>query len=79
MADEIEKQCKNYIIGEKDGLRIFKYNEILEILEEWNVNKIEYIENIPVASLEDIKRQKKELGREKDFRNIEIINKFLEN
>ena len=58
----------------KNDVRIVSITDYIEVIENWYVDKIEYIDDIPVASLEDIKRQKLELGRQKDFADIELIN-----
>lgn len=63
-------------IGE-DNSRIIKIGELIEVFEDWKVEKIELIDGLPVGSLESIKKHKIELGKEKDFKDIEMINKFI--
>lgn len=60
-----------------DSLRIVKVNDKIEMLENWFVDKIEFIEGLPVGSLESIKKQKLELGREKDINDVKLIDEFI--
>lgn len=60
-----------------DGTRCLRDGDRLEVIENWAVSGIVMIEGIPVASLEDIRRQKVQLGREKDARDIAAIDLFL--
>lgn len=62
---------------ENDNSRSLKIGDKFEFFENWNVEKIEFIDGIPVGCLESIKKHKVELGREKDLKDIEKINKFL--
>lgn len=39
--------------------------------------KVVMINELPVGSLESIKKMKQELGRDKDIRDIELIDSFL--
>ncbi|HYF82451.1 MAG TPA: hypothetical protein VEB00_05420 [Clostridia bacterium] len=57
--------------------RSLKINNIIEVFENWNVDHIEYINCFPVGSLESIKKQKIELGREKDLADIKMIDNFI--
>ncbi|MPM69703.1 hypothetical protein SDC9_116651 [bioreactor metagenome] len=41
------------------------------------MEKIEFIEGLPVGTLESIKKQKAELGREKDMKDIKLIDEFI--
>lgn len=61
----------------EDGGRSINLTEEIEIFKEWNVTNIELINGFPVASLESIKEHKLELGREKDLKDIELIDSFL--
>lgn len=62
----------------KDSSRVIRVNEGLEIFEEWNVDNVELINDLPVGSLESIRKHKIKLGREKDLRDIELIDSFLQ-
>ena len=37
------------------------------------------MENLPVASLESVKKQKSQLGREKDLVDIKLIDDYIKN
>ena len=58
-----------------DGTRTIELAHV-ELLEEWRVDQIVYLRTIPVASLDDIIRQKRELGRAKDQADILLIERF---
>lgn len=63
----------------KDNTRRMSINNSIEIFENWNVDKIELIDGLPVGSLESIKKQKIKLSREKDFDDIKMIDAYLKN
>lgn len=73
----LKKGCK-YIV-EKDNTRIVQINDTIEILENWFVDEIVIIDGLPVGSLESIKKQKAQLGREKDIKDIKIIDDYIKN
>ncbi|MDP4145491.1 MAG: hypothetical protein Q8936_13565 [Bacillota bacterium] len=62
---------------EKDNSNIISINDNVEIIKNWFVDEKEFIEELPIASLESIKNQKYKLGREKDFKDIETIDEFI--
>lgn len=64
-------------VSERDGTRIFAIGDQAEALENWFVDEIEEKYGLRVASLESIRRQKAELGREKDLEDIRRIDDFL--
>ena len=39
----------------------------------------QFIDGLPVGSLESIKKQKAELGREKDIKDIKMIDEYIKN
>ena len=57
-----------------DNWNFSSYNPTLEQLLE----KATYIEEVPFASLEDVLKWKKASSREKDLKDIELIQKHLE-
>lgn len=59
------------------GDRYLSINESVEVFENWLPMKIVMINELPVGSLESIKKMKQELGRDKDIRDIELIDSFL--
>lgn len=71
----IELGCQYKIAN--DNTRIVEINDKVELLENWYVDRIKDIEGLPVASLDSIKKQKVKLGREKDFKDIELIDEFM--
>ena len=73
----LEKDCEYRIL--QDDSRIVQINESIELLENWFVDEVVFIYGLPVGSLESIKRQKIELGREKDFKDILLIEEYMKN
>lgn len=71
----IKKGCKYKIAS--DYSRIVEVDEKVEILENWLVDEIVYIDGFPVGSLESIKKQKAQLGREKDIKDIKLIDEHI--
>ena len=69
--------CKYTV--EKDNSRIVQINDTIEILENWFVDEIVFIDGLPVGSLESIKKQKAQLGREKDIKDIRLIDDYIKN
>ncbi|MGO1369206.1 MAG: hypothetical protein ACTHVE_06355 [Senegalia sp. (in: firmicutes)] len=59
-TDMIEELLLKGFIAEveNDKSRTININGIIEIFENWNVDKIEYINEIPVGSLKSIRKQK---------------------
>ena len=49
----------------------------IEIFRNWNAEKVVYIEDIPLADTYSIRKYKSDLGREKDFKDIELIDIYL--
>ena len=78
MADELEKDGFFYKFTES-GNRQFKYGENIEIFENWLNDKAETVENIPIISVNGLIEMKQELGREKDFKDIKLINEWRSN
>lgn len=73
----LKKGCKYKVV--EDNTRIIEVNDTVEILENWFVDEIEFIHGLPVGSLESIKKQKEQLGREKDIKDIRIIDEYITN
>lgn len=73
----LKKGCKYKV--EKDNSRIIQINDTIEILENWFVDEIVIIDGLPVGSLESIKKQKAQLGREKDIKDIKLIDDYINN
>ena len=60
-----------------DGTRRITYAEDIEIFEDWIFDRVVLVEGIPVISLEGLLEMKRSLGREKDLRDIQMIEEFL--
>lgn len=73
----LRKDCKYRVVD--DNSRKVEINDKIEILENWLVDKIEIINGLPVGSLESIRKQKSELGREKDINDIKLIDEYTKN
>jgi hypothetical protein len=73
----LKKGCKYKVV--EDNSRIIEINEITEILENWFVDEIQFIDGLPVGSLESIKKQKAELGRDKDIKDVKMIEEYIKN
>ncbi len=61
-----------------DGTRSFHIGDDLEIFENWLDDKIVFISGIPTVSIKGLISMKRKLGREKDLKDIERINSYLE-
>ena len=48
-------------------------SEDVEIFENWLEDRVERFEGIPVISIQGLIWMKRALGREKDFRDIQLI------
>ena len=78
LADILEQQGYETVFLE-DGLRRIIYNSTLEIFELWIKDSVVMVEDIPVVSVKGLIEMKKDLGREKDHRDIELINQQIDN
>ncbi len=76
MADLLESD--GYLFGRtKDGNRWFKVGESIEIFESWLYDSLISIDGFQVISINGLIKMKEKIGREKDFRDIELIKTFL--
>ncbi len=76
-ADCLEKKGVPHRLDGLDGTRIFALGKQIEILENWHTDEVIELDGLRVASLLSIRRQKEELGREKDLADIRLIDEFL--
>ena len=76
LADELEMQGYPTRVM-PDGTRRIAYAEDVEIFEEWIFDKVTLVDGIPVISLDGLLEMKRSLGREKDLRDIVMIEEFL--
>ncbi|MBQ2061930.1 MAG: hypothetical protein II458_04570 [Oscillospiraceae bacterium] len=75
-ANRLEADGHLYKVME-DGNRWFKINSDIEILENWLYDSVELHDGYPVMSLRGIREMKQHLGREKDLRDIRLIDAFI--
>lgn len=76
LADELER--KGYKAAYfKDGRRSFAYNDEIEVFENFLFDKVEEIDGIPVISLQGLIEMKRFIGREKDIKDIKLIEQYL--
>ena len=61
----------------KDGRRKIVIGEDIEIFEGWLCDTVQLVENIPVISLKGLTEMKRTLGRDKDLRDIALIEAYL--
>ena len=76
LADTLE-QSGYSVIRLSDGTRKITVAEDVEIFEDWLYDKVEVFEGISVISLKGLLEMKKSLGREKDAKDIELIETAL--
>lgn len=62
-----------------DGNRRIRYSEEIELFENWRTGPVERIASVPVLSLAGVLEMKRQLGREKDQKDIDLIRDFLKN
>lgn len=77
LADRLEAEGYPFRRDGLDNTRIFSVNEHVEVLEEWETEEVVEIEGLRSASLLSIRKQKEALGREKDLRDIALIDGFI--
>ncbi len=60
-----------------DGMRWFRYGENVELFEGWMTDAVVTVEGVRIVSVEGLLEMKRSLGREKDLRDIERIERWL--
>jgi len=60
-----------------DGTRRFRVDGDIEVFENWRYDVVETLEGCPVLSLRGVREMKRRLGREKDLRDLRLIDAFL--
>ena len=58
--------------------RWFALCEDVEVFENWLMDRVELVEGVPVVSLRGLREMKVALGREKDRKDIALIDAFLQ-
>ena len=76
MADMLEHDGYLFNLSES-GNRHFKYGDCIEVFENWINDTVTLIEDVPVITIAGLIEMKEELGREKDFKDIAIIEEYL--
>ena len=76
MADALERDgfFDKYT---ESGRRHFRYGEDIEISENWLYDSVTTVEGFPVITIRGLIDMKRELGREKDMRDIRLINEYM--
>lgn len=77
MADRLEAAGIPFKRDGLDGTRIFSVNDQVEVLEDWETEAVVKVEGLRAASLLSIRKQKEKLGREKDWADIGLIDRFM--
>ncbi len=78
LASRLEKDGFLYRRTE-DGMRHFRYGENVELFEGWMADAVVTVEDVNVVTVEGLLEMKRRLGREKDLRDIERIERWLAN
>ena len=76
LADTLEAQgcpCQRTA----DGKRWFRLEDDLEVFEDWIYDRVVSVEGVPVISLPGLLAMKQALGREKDLRDVALIQARL--
>lgn len=75
LADKLERQGYR-VTRFADGTRKIFYSDDIEIFENWIDGAVEILDGIPIVSVDGLIRMKKRLGREKDLKDIELIEQM---
>ena len=76
MADRLEAEGFPVQVT-ADGNRRFKIGDDIEVFENWLYDTVGLSDGIPVISIPGLITMKQRLGREKDKRDISLINQFI--
>ena len=76
LADRLEADGYLHAIT-ANGKRWFKVGSDIELFEDWLYDTITLVDGIPVISIQGLIDMKRGLGREKDAREVELIEKYL--
>lgn len=78
----LEKGYKEWIYYPKEGhtAHIIDLSEEIQLIRKAELNRLDIVEidGVSVYTVESVRRFKEFLGREKDLRDIELIDKYLE-
>ncbi|MBQ7060043.1 MAG: hypothetical protein IJM83_12220 [Firmicutes bacterium] len=76
LADRLEKDGFLYQI-KPDGTRWFRIGSDIEVYENWLYESVELVDGIPVISIPGLIAMKQTIGREKDKRDLKLIEEYL--
>ena len=62
-----------------DGKRSFSLGGEIEVFEAWLYDKVVFADGVPVISIPGLLEMKRRLGREKDERDIRLIEEYMKN
>ena len=76
LADELQQRGVRFSLSE-DGSRRFHLGQDIELFENWLFDQVQMLDGVPVISLKDLLEMKRQLGREKDWKDIRLIEDSL--
>lgn len=68
---------RGYKLQQLKSFECIIIDDCIEIFRNWQAEKIVYIEDVPVADIYCIRKYKNDLAREKDLKDIELIDNYL--
>ena len=77
LADRLEADGYLHAVR-TNGKRWFKVGSDIELFEDWLYDTVTLMDGIPVISIQGLIDMKRSLGREKDARDIGLIEKYLQ-
>ncbi len=75
LADELV--AKGFSVTQRYGKRRIELAEDFEVYEEPSLPDFVLIDGIPAMTLDEVIAMKKRMAREKDLRDLELIEKYL--
>ena len=75
MANRLEQAGYSYKITES-GNRWFKFDNTIEIFENWLNDTVTVVDGIQVITVQGLIEMKQELGRQKDLEDIKLIQDY---
>lgn len=77
LADRLEADGYLHAVM-ANGKRWFKVGGAIELFEDWLCDTTTLVDGIPVISIRGLVDMKRGLGREKDIRDVERIEEYLQ-
>ena len=75
-GDRLEADGYPFSVTE-DGNRRFRIGDDIEVFENWLYGAVERLDGYPVMSLRGVREMKLRLGRDKDLRDVRLIDECL--